>query len=62
MKRAIGYVRVSTAEQVTEGISFDNQKAKIEAYCRLHDLGLSGIIEDAGKRGKILAGKEYKSS
>lgn len=54
MKKAIGYVRVSTTEQAVEGISLDNQKGKIETYCRLNDLELSGIIEDSGKSGKNL--------
>ena len=54
MKRAVGYIRVSTSEQATEGISLDNQKAKIKAYCALQDLDLVGIIEDAGKSGKDL--------
>ena len=31
--KAIGYIRVSTDEQAREGISLDNQKAKIESYC-----------------------------
>lgn len=52
--KAIGYVRVSTDEQAKEGISLDNQKAKIEAYCNLNDLSLVEIIEDAGKSGKDL--------
>jgi len=52
--KAIGYVRVSTEEQAKEGISLDNQRAKIQAYCRLHDMVLADIIEDAGKSGKDL--------
>lgn len=52
--RAIGYVRVSTDEQAQEGVSLDNQKAKIRAYCNLHDLELDEIIEDAGRSGKNL--------
>jgi DNA invertase Pin-like site-specific DNA recombinase len=51
---AIGYVRVSTEEQAREGISLENQKAKIQAYCKLHDFELDDIIEDAGKSGKDL--------
>ena len=51
---AIGYVRVSTEDQAKEGISLDNQKSKIEAYCRLKDLNLSEIIEDAGISAKNL--------
>lgn len=54
MKKAIGYIRVSTSEQATEGISLENQKEKIQAYCELHDFSLTGIIEDAGKSGKNL--------
>jgi DNA invertase Pin-like site-specific DNA recombinase len=29
----IGYSRVSTAEQASEGVSLDMQAKKIEAYC-----------------------------
>lgn len=54
MKRAIGYVRVSTSEQAIEGISLDNQNAKIRAYCVLNNLELAEVIEDAGKSGKNL--------
>jgi site-specific DNA recombinase len=52
--KAIGYVRVSTDEQAREGISLDNQRAKIEAYCQLHGLDLAEIIEDEGKSAKDL--------
>ena len=51
---AIGYVRVSTEDQAKEGVSLDNQKAKIEAYCQLKDLELLEIIEDAGISAKNL--------
>ncbi len=51
---AIGYVRVSTEDQAKEGVSLDNQKSKIEAYCQLKDLQLSEIIEDAGISAKNL--------
>ena len=50
----IGYCRVSTDEQVKEGVSLDAQKSKIEAYCHLKDLDLSEIIEDAGISAKNL--------
>ena len=52
--KAIGYIRVSTDEQAREGISLENQRAKIETYCSLNDLELAEIIEDAGKSGKDL--------
>jgi site-specific DNA recombinase len=51
---AIGYCRVSTEDQAKEGVSLDNQKVKIEAYCQLKDLDLIEIIEDAGISAKNL--------
>jgi site-specific DNA recombinase len=51
---AIGYVRVSTEDQAKEGVSLNNQKAKIEAYCQLKDLELQEVIEDAGISAKNL--------
>ena len=50
----VGYIRVSTDDQAKEGVSLDNQKSKIEAYCQLKDLNLSEIIEDAGISAKNL--------
>ena len=52
--KAIGYIRVSTEEQAREGISLENQRGKIGAYCDLNDLELIGIVEDAGRSGKDL--------
>ena len=51
---AIGYVRVSTEDQAREGVSLDNQRSKILAYCQLKDLRLTEIVEDAGIRAKNL--------
>ena len=51
--KAVGYIRVSTEDQ-TQGISLDNQRAKIKAYADLKDLQLIGIIEDAGISAKNL--------
>ncbi len=51
---AIGYVRVSTEDQAKDGVSLDNQKSKIEAYCQLKDLELIEIVEDAGISAKNL--------
>ncbi|AWL27190.1 recombinase family protein (plasmid) [Acinetobacter defluvii] len=55
MKKAIGYVRVSTAKQVTDGVSIDAQKEKIAAWCNLNDYELVHIYEDAGLSGKSVA-------
>jgi DNA invertase Pin-like site-specific DNA recombinase len=50
----IGYIRVSTEDQAREGISLDNQEAKIKAYATLNGLDLTEIIKDAGISGKTL--------
>jgi len=52
--KAIGYIRVSTVEQAKEGLSLENQEAKIRSYCDLKDLNLLEIIEDAGISAKNL--------
>jgi site-specific DNA recombinase len=57
MESAIGYVPVSTLNQAEEGVSLEAQRRKIEAYCDLHDLNLSEIIEDAGISGKTVNGR-----
>jgi site-specific DNA recombinase len=52
--RVIGYVRVSSSEQATEGVSLASQRAKVGGYARLHDLELVEVIEDAGASAKSL--------
>ena len=47
--RAIGYVRVSTAGQVSDGLSLDVQRQQITAHAAQHGLDLE-LIEDAGLR------------
>lgn len=54
MKKAVGYVRVSTEEQAREGISLDNQKSKIKAYAELNDFELIEILADEGLSAKNL--------
>ena len=50
--RVIGYIRVSTEEQAKEGVSLENQRRKIEAYCSLYNHDLLEIIVDAGLSAK----------
>jgi len=52
MQTAIGYVRVSTEGQATEGVSLEAQRAKIEAWCLANDVQLGGVFVDAGISGK----------
>jgi DNA invertase Pin-like site-specific DNA recombinase len=62
MKKAIGYVRVSTDEQAAEGVSLAAQRAKIKAYCTLKDLELVQIIEEGGgKSAKNLDRPGFKT-
>ena len=51
-KRAIGYIRVSTAGQATEGVSIDAQTARIRAWCDCNGYSLADVFTDAGISGK----------
>lgn len=46
--RAIGYVRVSTELQATEGVSLDAQREKVCAFCKLHEIELIAVSCDEG--------------
>ena len=52
--RAIGYVRVSTEDQATNGVSLDAQQTKIQAYCVAKDWELIRVIRDEGASAKDL--------
>jgi DNA invertase Pin-like site-specific DNA recombinase len=52
--RVIGYIRVSTEEQATNGKSLDSQRCKLQAYASLYDLELVAVIVDAGVSAKSL--------
>lgn len=54
MKKAIGYIRVSTEQQAEEGVSLAAQQAKIEAWCALNDCELANVYVDAGISGKSI--------
>jgi len=56
MDKALGYVRVSTEEQASEGVSLGAQSERIRAYCQLNGLELVRIITEEGvSAGKPLA-------
>ena len=57
MATAIGYIRVSTEGQATDGVSLDAQRAKIEAWALLNDYELIAIHVDAGISGKGMANR-----
>ena len=52
--KAAGYMRVSTDEQVKEGVSLGNQEQKIRLFCQAKDWDLIEIYRDEGKSGKDL--------
>jgi len=52
--KVIGYIRVSTEEQASDGVSLATQREKLQGYAKLYDLELVEIIEDAGQSGKTL--------
>lgn len=52
--RAIGYARVSTDDQVRDGVSLDLQAEKIRGFAALHDLDLVEVVSDAGLSAKSL--------
>lgn len=46
--KAVGYVRVSSEQQASEGVSLDAQRHKLRAYCKAMDIELIDIIADEG--------------
>src|SRR3569832_1586691 len=53
-RTAVGYVRLSTQEQATEGVSLDAQRDRLRAYCKLHSSKLIDIKTDEGYLGSTL--------
>ena len=49
-----GYIRVSTVEQSTEGVSLQAQEARIRAYCEATGRALSEVIVDEAQSAKTL--------
>ncbi len=53
-KTAIGYVRVSTQEQASDGVSLDAQRDKLRAYCKENGIRLIDIKADEGISGSTI--------
>ena len=49
---AVGYIRVSTEDQATEGVSLDAQHARIVTWCEANSYQLIHVHVDAGLSGK----------
>ncbi len=51
MRKAVGYVRVSTIDQAEEGVSLDAQEQRIRAWCDLNEYELMDVKVDRGLSG-----------
>jgi site-specific DNA recombinase len=51
--KALGYIRVSSDDQVQEGVSLDAQRARIATWCEMSGADLVGVVEDAGISGTV---------
>ena len=56
--KVVGYVRVSTDEQVREGDSLDAQKERIEAWAKAMDYSILHIEADEGISGKSVSSRQ----
>ncbi len=50
---AILYLRVSTQEQATEGVSLGAQEARLRAYATMRGLSVVQVVTDAGVSGSV---------
>ena len=53
MEKAVGYVRVSTAEQASEGVSLDAQEERLQAYATANNIHVVYIIREEGVSGTV---------
>ena len=60
MKRAFGYIRVSTVGQAEEGFSLDHQKEAIKDYCKTRSLQLIHVFVDEGRSGRTVNRPEFQ--
>ncbi|MCA9108548.1 MAG: recombinase family protein [Planctomycetaceae bacterium] len=51
MQKVIGYIRVSTEGQASDGVSLEAQTHRIGAWCEANGYELAGVFSDAGVSG-----------
>jgi DNA invertase Pin-like site-specific DNA recombinase len=56
--RVVGYVRVSTSEQVERGLGLEAQRAAIRQAAEQRGWHLATVLEDRGVSGKSMKGRE----
>ena len=49
--KAVCYVRVSTIEQSTHGVSLEAQEERLQAYCSMARLEVMAMIREGGVSG-----------
>ena len=54
MRRAVGYIRVSTEDQAQTGVSLPAQREKLIGYAQVYEIDLIAIEPDDGASGKSL--------
>ncbi len=52
--RVLGYCRVSTCEQASEGLSLEAQADRLADYCSARGWTLAALYQDAGVSGRTL--------
>ncbi len=52
--KVAGYIRVSTDEQASHGVSLDMQERRIAGYCMAKDWDLVEVVRDEGRSAKDL--------
>lgn len=50
--RVVGYIRVSSEDQVRDGVSLEAQEARIVAFCQAKGWQLVRVVRDEGKSAK----------
>jgi site-specific DNA recombinase len=53
VERAVGYIRVSSEDQATQGISLDAQESRVRMYASLRGLDLISVYREEGVSAKI---------
>lgn len=56
-RAAVGYVRVSTGRQAESGLSLEDQRDRIRAYCKARGYSLLAIFSDEGVSGTSMKGR-----